>query len=97
VTVQGSQVTIPTGNSANAAIDTGTTLIGAPQAAVEAIYAAIPNSKSLDSIGMKGFWGFRTLCFSAMVPFLNFKQLAAPMYQSPSPLEANYGPSMLRI
>lgn len=58
ITVQGSKVNIPTGDSANAAIDTGTTLIGAPQAAVQAIYAAIPNSQSLESVGMKGYYGF---------------------------------------
>lgn len=70
VTVQGSKVNIPTGDSANAAIDTGTTLIGAPKAAVQAIYAAIPNSQSLDSVGMNGFYGFRTSALAMIAAFL---------------------------
>lgn len=60
VTVQGSKVTIPTGDNAYAAIDTGTTLIGAPSAAVKAIYAAIPGSVSLDNQNLAGFYGYRT-------------------------------------
>ncbi|KAF9805835.1 hypothetical protein IEO21_08924 [Rhodonia placenta] len=47
VTVQGSPVSITTGDSALAAIDTGTTLIGAPAAAAEAIYGAITGSQAL--------------------------------------------------
>ncbi|KAG6329157.1 hypothetical protein ID866_9933 [Astraeus odoratus] len=44
MTVQGSSVTIPTGSSAYAAIDTGTTLIGGPSSVIQEIYAQIPNS-----------------------------------------------------
>ncbi|OSX65970.1 hypothetical protein POSPLADRAFT_1177440 [Postia placenta MAD-698-R-SB12] len=47
VTVQGSPVSIATGNSSLAAIDTGTTLIGAPAAAAAAIYGAIEGSQAL--------------------------------------------------
>lgn len=61
-------MTIPTGASATAAIDTGTTLIGAPSAAVKAIYAAIPGSAPLDSVGLTGFYGFRKSPNFAMQP-----------------------------
>lgn len=44
--------------SANAAIDTGTTLIGAPTSVVRDIYAAIPNSQSLSSQGMQGYYQY---------------------------------------
>ncbi|GHJ87143.1 hypothetical protein NliqN6_3545 [Naganishia liquefaciens] len=45
VTSQGKRVNL--GSSVNAAIDTGTTLIGGPAATVAAIYAAIPGSKAM--------------------------------------------------
>lgn len=57
VTVNGKSVTIPTGNSALAAIDTGTTLIGGPSAAVASIWAAVPGSRALTG-QMAGFFGF---------------------------------------
>lgn len=44
--------------SADAAIDTGTTLIGAPADAVRAIYDAIPGSRSIADEGLKGYYGF---------------------------------------
>lgn len=40
-----------------AAIDTGTTLIGGPSAAVQAIYAQIPGSQQLSG-NLAGFYGF---------------------------------------
>lgn len=40
------------------AIDTGTTLIAAPEAAIEAIYAAIPNSQPMSGSGNQGLWSF---------------------------------------
>lgn len=45
ITSQGK--TINLGSSVNAAIDTGTTLIGGPASTVAAIYAAIPGSKAM--------------------------------------------------
>lgn len=72
VTVQGKTVTIPTGDSANAAIDTGTTLIGAPSAAVTAIYAAIPGSQALDSQNLAGFYGYRMFYFNCPFPVFEF-------------------------
>jgi hypothetical protein len=56
VTVNGKAVNIGTQNTA--AIDTGTTLIGGPTAAVDAIWAAVPNSAALSG-NMTGFFSFR--------------------------------------
>jgi cathepsin D len=44
ITVQGNEVTLPTGSSSFAAIDTGTTLVGGPPSAIAALYAQIPGS-----------------------------------------------------
>lgn len=46
MTVQGTSITIPTGSSAYAAIDTGTTLVGGPSSAIQNIYAQIPGSQA---------------------------------------------------
>ncbi|WWC63811.1 uncharacterized protein I303_106416 [Kwoniella dejecticola CBS 10117] len=57
VTVQGSQVSI--GSSPQAAIDTGTTLIGVPSQVAEAIYEQIPNSAALSaSSGYDGYYQY---------------------------------------
>ncbi|KIJ65164.1 hypothetical protein HYDPIDRAFT_131498 [Hydnomerulius pinastri MD-312] len=45
MTVQGNAVTIPTGSASYSAIDTGTTLVGGPTSAIQAIYAQIPGSQ----------------------------------------------------
>ncbi|KAI0294298.1 acid protease [Multifurca ochricompacta] len=44
LTVNSNSVTLPSGSSSYAAIDTGTTLIGGPTAQVSALYAQIPGS-----------------------------------------------------
>jgi cathepsin D len=44
ITVQGNGVTIPSGSSSFAAIDTGTTLVGGPSDAIAAMFAEIPGS-----------------------------------------------------
>ncbi|OSX63849.1 hypothetical protein POSPLADRAFT_1054482 [Postia placenta MAD-698-R-SB12] len=44
ITVQGNSVTLPSGSSSYAAIDTGTTLVGGPQSVISEIYAQIPGS-----------------------------------------------------
>lgn len=44
--------------SANAAIDTGTTLIGAPSSVVQTIYADIPGAHSIADEGLKGYYGY---------------------------------------
>jgi hypothetical protein len=61
VTVDGKAVDI--GNDNQAAIDTGTTLIGAPTAAVAAIWGAVPNSVPLTG-NMTGFFSFRAYIIS---------------------------------
>ncbi|KZT10921.1 acid protease [Laetiporus sulphureus 93-53] len=55
MTVQGSSVDL--GTSLNAAIDTGTTLIGGPQSAVENIYAEITGSTALEG-DYEGYYSF---------------------------------------
>jgi len=57
VSVGGTSVAITTGNTALAAIDTGTTLIGGPTADVAAIWAAVPGSAA--SQDSQGFFEFR--------------------------------------
>ncbi|RPD78625.1 acid protease [Lentinus tigrinus ALCF2SS1-7] len=57
VTVQGKSVSVPTGSSALSAIDTGTTLIGGPSDAVQAIYSAVPGAQALNG-QMEGFFAF---------------------------------------
>nr|VWO95028.1 Aspartyl proteinase [Ganoderma boninense] len=57
VTVQGNSVSVPTGSAAASAIDTGTTLIGAPSEAVSAIFGAIDGAEPLSG-QLQGFWAF---------------------------------------
>lgn len=49
--------TVNLGSSVNAAIDTGTTLIGGPSSTVAAIYAAIPGSKPMTG-GYAGYYEY---------------------------------------
>jgi len=44
MTVQGNSVNLPTGTASYSAIDTGTTLVGGPSSAIQAIFAQIPGS-----------------------------------------------------
>jgi cathepsin D len=55
VTVGGNSVSV---SAKSVAIDTGTTLIGAPAAAASAIYAAIPGSQPILIQGQSGYWGY---------------------------------------
>jgi cathepsin D len=57
VLVNGKSVNIPGGASAVAAIDTGTSLIGAPTAAVQAIWGAVPGSVPLSG-EQAGYFAF---------------------------------------
>ncbi|KAI0267053.1 aspartic peptidase domain-containing protein [Gloeopeniophorella convolvens] len=57
VTVNGKSVSVPGGAQALAAIDTGTTLIGAPTAAVNAIWGAVPGAQSMGA-QTPGFFAF---------------------------------------
>ena len=56
--MQSQSISVPTGSSALAAIDTGTTLIGGPTQAVRDIWATIPGSEALGG-NMEGFFSFR--------------------------------------
>jgi len=73
ITVNGQTVTLPSGNLA--AIDTGTTLIGGPSAAVSAIYAQIPGSQPLSG-NLAGFYGFRMFLSLLVNPNLNIMNYA---------------------
>lgn len=57
VTVNGKSVSLPGGDSAVAAIDTGTTLIGGPTAAVNAIWGAVSGAVALTG-NLTGFFAF---------------------------------------
>ena len=65
--MQGQSVSIPTGNNALSAIDTGTTLIGGPSDAVNTIWAAVNGSQALKG-QMQGFFAFRECLASILAP-----------------------------
>ncbi|KAF8732410.1 hypothetical protein AX14_004403 [Amanita brunnescens Koide BX004] len=75
MTVQGKTITVPTGSSAAAAIDTGTTLIGGPTSTVQAIYNAIPDSESIPNSG--GMFAFP--CTTNVTVTLSFGGRAWPI------------------
>ncbi|PCH35995.1 acid protease [Wolfiporia cocos MD-104 SS10] len=85
VTVQGKSVSIPTGSSAQAAIDTGTTLIGGPSEAVKNVYAAIPGSQALSG-QYNGFYAFP--CSTTVNVSMAFGGSSWPI----SPEDMNLGP-----
>lgn len=58
ITSQGSSISIPSGSSALAAIDTGTTLIGGPSSAIAEIYANIPGSQA-GTGNLEGYYTYR--------------------------------------
>jgi cathepsin D len=62
--VNGKSVSLPSGDSAIAAIDTGTTLIGGPTAAVDAIWGAVSGSQALTG-NLTGYFAFRTFFSSS--------------------------------
>ena len=64
VTVNGKSVNI--GSTNTAAIDTGTTLIGAPTAAVSAIWGAVSGAVPLSG-NMSGFYAFRMYSFVTLL------------------------------
>ncbi|KDQ55714.1 hypothetical protein JAAARDRAFT_37134 [Jaapia argillacea MUCL 33604] len=69
LTVGGKAVTVPTGNSALAAIDTGTTLIGGPSAGVQAYWAGVPGSQALTG-QYQGFYAFP--CSTTLTTTISF-------------------------
>ena len=58
LTIQGNSVTLPSGKNSYAAIDTGTTLIGGPQDAIQQIYASIPGSSPATG-NFAGYYTYR--------------------------------------
>ena len=60
--MNGKTVNIGPSSGNSAAIDTGTTLIGAPTDAVNAIWGAVSGSEPLTG-NMTGFFAFRTYSF----------------------------------
>jgi cathepsin D len=66
--------TVNTGTANSAAIDTGTTLIGAPTTAVNAIWGAVSGAVPLTG-NMTGFYAFRMYSFR---PSLAVDLAAAP-------------------
>jgi cathepsin D len=58
ITVQGSSITVPSGSSSFAAIDTGTTLVGGPSNVIAEIYAQIPGSQA-GSGNFEGYYTYR--------------------------------------
>ena len=65
--MNGQSVSLPRGDLAVAAIDTGTTLIGGPTAGVDAIWGAVPGSSPLSG-NLTGYFSFRTFFFSLPSP-----------------------------
>ncbi|KAJ7100774.1 acid protease [Mycena belliarum] len=82
LTVQGKAVSIPTGNAALAAIDTGTTALGGPTDAVNAIWAAVPGASSVE----QGFFQFP--CSTSVQVTLSFGGTAWPINSD----DMNLGP-----
>ena len=60
--MNGKSVSLPSGDLAVAAIDTGTTLIGGPTAAVDAVWGAVPGSEALGG-NLTGYFAFRTFFY----------------------------------
>jgi len=63
LTVQGNSITLGSGTSSYAAIDTGTTLVGGPSTQIAAIYAQIPGS----ALGTGNYQGYYTYPCSTTV------------------------------
>jgi len=61
------------------AVETGTTLIGGPTAAISAIYAQIPGSQPLTG-DLAGYYGFRMSCFLSAKSLLDISFLLSLHY-----------------
>jgi cathepsin D len=77
ITSQGT--TINLGSSVNAAIDTGTTLIGGPASTVAAIYAAIPGSKAMSG-SYAGYYEYP--CSTAISMTMTFDSFTVEITQA---------------
>ncbi|KZV73510.1 acid protease [Peniophora sp. CONT] len=58
LTVNGNSLDLGDANNNTAVIDTGSSFIGGPTAAVQAFWAQIDGSLDLSEFGVNGFWGF---------------------------------------
>jgi len=58
LTVQGNAVSLPSGSSSFAAIDTGTTLVGGPQSVIRSIFGQIPGSAQ-GTGDYESYWTYR--------------------------------------
>jgi len=58
ITIQGNSITPPTGSSAEAMIDSGTTLIYGPASTVEEVYSNIPNAQMIESGDWAGYYQY---------------------------------------
>ena len=58
--VNGKDIALPPNGTA--VVDTGTTVVAGPTAAISAIYAQIPGSQPLTG-NLTGYYGFRMFCF----------------------------------
>lgn len=64
--VQGTSVTVPSGSSSYAAIDTGTTLVGGPSDVISEIYAQIPGSQA-GTGNFQGYYMYRASFLSLII------------------------------
>lgn len=58
MSVNGASIDVGSGSEAYAAIDTGTTLVGGPAAAISAIYSKIPGAQA-GTGQLEGYWTYR--------------------------------------
>ena len=68
MTVNGKAITVPTGNGAFAAIDSGTTGAVVPDDVLAAIFAEIPNSQLIQTGQLAGHYAFCECCYLTVAP-----------------------------
>lgn len=85
LSVNGQNIPITTGDSALAAIDTGTTLIGGPTTDVQAFWSTVQGSAPVPS--MPGFFSFP--CGTTLAVSISFGGKAWPI----NPVDMNLGPT----
>lgn len=71
LTVQGSEVTLPSGSSSYSAIDTGTTLVGGPSDLIADLFAQIPDSEA-GTGDYEGYYIYRTYSTASLASDTHF-------------------------